>query len=383
MRYRIKQTAILFSNIVIFLLKSIRGKEKLSKEKIKKILIIELFTLGDIVMLSPFIDKLKAHFKNAQIDLEVALSTFDLFKNIPSLTSLVVSQDIRGWLQNLRKIRQNRYDLVIVPNYGVRNVITALLSKGTYLSGYLRANFLKARYNVDSEVETLGLKLEKSLCYKSEEHIITKGLKILQALGIEVAKERYRPQITIRENIRTKVALNLRHHSVSEKDFSVLIHPGASHPLKRWPEERFAEVADKIIKELKGKVIIVGSFQDENIIVRIKNLMKEKPSLIQKTDLEEFIALAGGVKLFVGNDSGPVHIAAALKTPLIALFGPALPQHSGPLSKGNIIIFKKVDCCPCDQQRCFKSEEERCMNLISVEEVMQAVRKIQTELRRS
>ncbi|MCK4649385.1 hypothetical protein KAT51_07665, partial [bacterium] len=119
MRYRIKQTAILFSNIVIFLLKSIRGKEKLSKEKIKKILIIELFTLGDIVMLSPFIDKLKAHFKNAQIDLEVALSTFDLFKNIPSLTSLVVSQDIRGWLQNLRKIRQNRYDLVIVPNYGV------------------------------------------------------------------------------------------------------------------------------------------------------------------------------------------------------------------------------------------------------------------------
>jgi ADP-heptose:LPS heptosyltransferase len=125
-----------------------------------------------------------------------------------------------------------------------------------------------------------------------------------------------------------------------------------------------------MIKELGAKVIIFQGLGEDKIIGRITNLMREKV-IIAKTSIKELAALTRRCKLFVGNDTGPMHVAAASGTPVIALFGPADPERSRPWGRDHIVIKKDLPCSPCSRTVC---KELKCMESITVEDVFQAVR---------
>jgi heptosyltransferase-2 len=152
----------------------------------------------------------------------------------------------------------------------------------------------------------------------------------------------------------------------------VVLHPGASYgPSKRWPAERFAALGDILRDRNKATILITGAADEKELAGSISSIMKNKTiNLSGRTSLRMLAGLISRANLFVTNDSGPMHMANALGTPLVAVFGPTDPRATGPYQEPAAVIKKDVPCWPCSYRDC--PFDHRCMMKISVEEVYKA-----------
>ena len=159
------------------------------------------------------------------------------------------------------------------------------------------------------------------------------------------------------------------------QDPVVILHPAGNWMPKRWPKENFARLADRLIDEFGVKILITGSAKDEELAGQIANLMLHKPIICcGKTSLGQFGALAEKSNLVISNDSGPLHIAVAVKkSGIIGLYGPTSPKITGPYplsmrGKDIVVVERHLNCkIPCYDMTCNKY---KCMEAISVEEVL-------------
>jgi lipopolysaccharide heptosyltransferase II len=157
----------------------------------------------------------------------------------------------------------------------------------------------------------------------------------------------------------------------------VLLHPSARYVFKAWPLERFAAVADWLSGQ-GIRVALIGSQRENLIGQQIINLTKHKPvNLMGKTRLSQLTALMKRSHLLIGNDGGPIHIAAAVGCPVLGLFGPTDPAVWGPRGSKVKVIYKGLDCRDCFYPGCPRGEES-CMRQISVEEVCQTAQSMLT-----
>ena len=154
----------------------------------------------------------------------------------------------------------------------------------------------------------------------------------------------------------------------------VLIHPGGERDAEVWPDEKFAQLADRLIQECKVEVILAGSDAntDRERVGRISQLMSGKGHLVYHSTLLQLISLLKSTDIFVGNDNGPMHIAAALGKRVVALFGPSDPRVRHPWGSGHEVVWHQFPCSPCNRQDCFKGAAG-CMASIEVSEVLEAV----------
>jgi lipopolysaccharide heptosyltransferase II len=156
----------------------------------------------------------------------------------------------------------------------------------------------------------------------------------------------------------------------------VILQPGARYWFKAWPPERFAELADRLISQYSCQVLIGGSHQDIELAEQIRQIAKSKPIVMAgRTTIKQFASIAKKSALFVGSDSGAMHIASAVGTPVVALFGPSNPREWGPRGGPVEVLYKELDCRSCFHPTCIRGEEN-CMRLITVEEVYAAARRI-------
>jgi heptosyltransferase-2 len=168
-------------------------------------------------------------------------------------------------------------------------------------------------------------------------------------------------------------------------DFSrtvVGVNPGAFYgSAKRWLSERYAEVLDRLIEEREASVVIFGSPNEVAIAEAIRSGMRRRPVILSgRTELSELIAMIACCDLFLTNDSGPMHLAAALRVPTLAIFGSTDEIATGPMSPTAVVLNKRVECSPCLLREC--PIDHRCMKRITVEEVaQQAFRMIDTKIR--
>jgi lipopolysaccharide heptosyltransferase II len=152
-----------------------------------------------------------------------------------------------------------------------------------------------------------------------------------------------------------------------------VLHPAARWETKRWPAERFARLADQLSQKDGLRVILVGGADEVRLIHEVRRQMKQDAlNLVGATSLRQLAALLRRVSLLVTNDSGPMHLAAALGTPVVALFGPTDPRRVGPYGEGHCVLRKAVDCSRCSRGHCARAGA--CMKAIEVEEVAAAVR---------
>src|SRR6185295_4406788 len=149
----------------------------------------------------------------------------------------------------------------------------------------------------------------------------------------------------------------------------VILQPGARYWFKAWPPERYAELAARLMSQYGCQVLIGGSDQDIELAQQIRQMATSNPIIMAgRTTIKQFAAIAKKSALFVGSDSGAMHVATAVGTPVVALFGPSNPREWGPRGGSAETIYKDIDCRSCFHPTCHRGEQN-CMKLISVEEV--------------
>lgn len=312
--------------------------------------------------MTPALSALRKGFPNSHISLLINPWVKEIFDGNPDFDETIIFDEkgkertLRGKIRFIHSLRDKNFDMGIIMQS--RSYKAALL---VYLSG------IPERIGYSHSLRNLLLtRIVKRP--KSSVHAIDMFLNIVLSLGVEPARKE--PYLAFSPEANAWADRFLEKQGVKGGELLIGINPGAFKQSKRWPEPRYAELCDMMIKELRAKVIIFQGLGEDKIVGRITNSMREK-AIIAKTSIKELAALTRRCKLFVGNDTGPMHVAAASGTQVITLFGPADPERSRPWGRDHIVIKKDLPCSPCSRTVC---KELKCMESITVEDVFQAVR---------
>ena len=218
-----------------------------------------------------------------------------------------------------------------------------------------------------------------------EQHALEKNLTLVKFLGGSfdesdiLYKESSRKSIIINEKEKCKVDGFLRKHEIVDEKPLIAIHPMARWETKQWDAQKFARLSDQLIKHYNAQIVFTGGKQDGPVIANIISLMKERAvNASGETTLKELAYLFKCSQLVITTDSGPMHIAAAMGTPVIALFGPTAPWRTGPYSKNATIVRKSLYCSPCFKKKC---NHISCMKDITVKDVLEATDSVSQKIK--
>ena len=330
---------------------------------LSRILIVKLSALGDIVHALPAVSRLIRAFPDAQIDWLVEeknraiidMSRMDIGV-IPIDTKALRKKfrfnGLAKIVQTVKNIQAVRYDCVI----DFQGLIKSALL--TFLSGAP----LRIGFSYTSVKEPIASFFYTKRVPATRVHIVEQLYELLSPLDVAPTDARtpllFAPdhnQIVIRDKL----------HRLSRY---VLIHPGGSWATKRW--HRFSELAVALAKG--GLPVVITCAPNEKELLFDANLSPESGVYQFTTTLEEFVALCEGASLFVGGDSGPLHIATSMGIPIVALFGPTSSARNGPLNKEDIVVERTLPCRPCMKRDHCPLGHWHCMEEISVEEVYKA-----------
>jgi heptosyltransferase-2/heptosyltransferase-3 len=306
-----------------------------------RILVIAYGPLGDTLFTIPSLKSLRLGYPEAEIDLISSVAGSQFFQGNANIDRIISVDNESQLLRKIIKLREMHYDLGL-----------ALSHIGSYLLPFARAD-KKAGFISDE----LGFIYDFQLPDQRTIHAIEYCLRIVEAVGgeqVEISRE-YRLSISedvIRQTmdkVETKTGLFLE--GMSEKKL-VIIHPGGKYyKLKRWPEERYKQLIKQLDRELTANFIIIGGPEERDMVVNLldqeyvyNNLILD---LVGELTIQETAALLSLADLFIGNDSAPQHISAAVKTPVVSLFGPTDPDNFHPYGVDHKIIRKRVECGPC------------------------------------
>ncbi|MFB0528155.1 MAG: lipopolysaccharide heptosyltransferase II [bacterium] len=327
-----------------------------------KILVKGVNWIGDSLFMTPALSALRKGFPNYHISLLINPWVREIFDGNPDVDEIIIYDErseektLKEKIRFIRSLRNRNFDLgIVMQPRSYKAALFVYLSKIPERIGYSHSlrNLLLTRIVKPPKVSV---------------HDIDRFLNIVLSLGVEPTRKE--PYLPLSPEANDWADRFLEERGVNKGELLIGINPGAFKQSKRWPESRYAELSDIIIKELGAKVIIFQGPGEDKIVGKVVSLMREK-AIIAKTGIKELAALSRRCKLFVGNDTGPIHVAAASGTPVIALFGPADPQRSRPWGRDHIVIKENLPCSPCSRIVC---KELNCMKSITVEEVFQAIR---------
>lgn len=345
------------------------------------ILIVKLSSLGDVVHTLPALNALRRHLPNAQISWLIEPAARDILEGHPALDHLLVwhRRDFETafkagrWLTAWRvfngvrrQLRRERYELVIDFQGLFKSGLWVGLARGQRKAGFGRG--------MERSAEGGHLFLnERVPALPMDIHALDRNLKLLEALGIPRGLVEYK--FPIGKPARAKLEEQLNDWNIASTDRVAAIHPMTRWPTKLWFGDRFAAVADRL--EADGlKVVFTGGPADQvsldDLASRMKSPMRR---LASEGGLKSLAALHERARVVISTDTGPMHIAAAVGTPVVALFGPTAPQRTGPYGDQHIVLRAGVPCSPCFSKSCRTTQVEpmACMSQITAESVIAAV----------
>ncbi|MFA5148391.1 MAG: lipopolysaccharide heptosyltransferase II [Candidatus Omnitrophota bacterium] len=332
-----------------------------------RILIIRTDRIGDVLLSTPAVKAVRDAYPNAHIAMMVRPYVEDVVDGNPYLDEVILydkdnnDKGVIGGLKFIAGLRGKRFDLAIVLHPTMSSNIIP------FLAG------IPERVGYDKKWGFLLTKRLKDTKHYGEKHEIDYNFDVLRSVGI-TANDRalYMP---VKPEYERVIARFIDLADLGNKDSIVAVNPGASCPSKRWPAYRFGRVADELIGRHNVKIVIIGGPADVKTVGDMKTGMLHSPIVLsEQHSIGEVAALLKRCKLLISNDSGPVHIAVAVGTPVISIFGrtdPGLsPQRWGPVGPRDIAIHKDVGCKECLAHNCklgFK-----CLEAVSAEEVLLA-----------
>lgn len=346
-----------------------------SGSAIESVCVIQPNALGDTLMATPLLHALVDAVGPGRVDVVVASRSTELLRNLPGLGRLITVQrhlrwrDFRSILEYvrvLRDVRARRYDAVI----DLSRVLQ--FAWMTYLAAPRRSIGVQVRRNMGPRsVERLEYLYTDEVAVPSGQHIIHEHLALLKPLGIRGASDK---MIFVPTELERQDAQRwLKDHDLVPGRPYVVIHPSGKWPPKRWHAERFRDLTQRL-KSQGLSIVLAGDAWDRSLCASIAQESESAIAILAgELSLGAVGALIEGASLFIGNDSALMHMASAVSTPLIALFGPTVADHTGPLGAQNCVIAKPIECRPCQlyftQDRCARGHNY-CMDLIEVDEVL-------------
>jgi lipopolysaccharide heptosyltransferase II len=335
------------------LFKESKRDEGITPETIKKILLIRPGGMGDLVLLLPMIQILGEKLQNAEIDVLCEKRNAAICKFSKKIKKVYLYDNIFDLVKCLR----NKYDLTIDTEQWHRfSAIVALLTKAPVRIGFNTNDRRKL--------------FTRPVPYKCEDYEIKSFLHLIAPVTGEVQFNREEPFIDITQAWPAHLLPGVN----PEKDKIACIFPGSSVKEKKWQIEKFAKVASALIN--KGyKPVLIGSSKDSKIAKKINHYEKSCLDLTGKTSIKDVAGILKKSELLLSADSGLMHLAYAIGTPTISLFGASNIKKWAPKGKNHITISKRLTCSPCSQfgyvPKCRK--KLHCMSLITAEEVISAV----------
>jgi len=332
----------------------------------ENILVIKLRYNGDVLLTTPLFRVLREQFPQARLTALVNQGTEIVLKHNSCLDHIAVLPRA-NWVQQIQFlwfIRSCGFDCVIDVSDGDRSAFITAISGARMKIGFNREGLWRGNVYSWSTKGQYGTM-----------HMLDYHAQLLIPLGIEPRV--CAPELNVSDEESQAADQILANYGLKGVNW-VMLHPAARYCFKAWPPERFAALGDALIKE-GFQVMLIGSEHEQSVAEEVMQASQQKfVSLVGKTTLRELAALMKECRVFAGNDAGPMHMAAAVGCPVVALFGPTDPAVWGPRGKSCHVIYKGLDCRECFYQGCQKGEMS-CMKRISVDEVLQAVKPLLSE----
>jgi len=329
----------------------------------KRILVINVNWIGDVLFSTPLIRTLREAYPESYLACLLHPRTREMLESNPRLDEIIIYDEDnrhRGLIGKIRLIaflRKKRFDTAFILHRSFTKALIAALAGIKERVGYptKKRSFLLTK-PVEESIEEI--------------HKVEYFLNLAKAVGIYPKDVSYEFFI---ENFDKKFVKELLGaNGVAPGDLLVVLCPGGNWDPKRWPKENFAKLADMLAGKLNAKIVIAGAKKDIGLGEDIKKMMNSWPIITcGKTTLKQLGALLERANLVIANDTGPMHMAVAMKTKAIALFGPTSPRITGPYGTGDYrVIFKTEDCgVPCYDFTC---RDNKCMAAIKVDDVFAA-----------
>lgn len=322
--------------------------------------------IGDLVMATPVLAELRKAFPKAHITAMCRTPVCDLLKEDPQIDELFCFSKGRTFSRRsdrkdiVDKIRKGHFDLGIL-------LTQSFSSAWLFWEGRVKRR-LGYRGHWRRFLLSDALSFPENI---QKQHLVETYRDLLKPLNIPVGQTR--PKIYLKESELEAAHTLLKQMGVAKGERVVGINPGASYgSAKCWLPERFRAVTEELLKEPGLFIIYFGDEASESLVKEIcQNLPPRVINLAGVTSIRELAAVIKLCDVLLTNDSGPMHIAAALETPVVALFGSTNDTITGPYKTGHV-IHKHVECSPCYHRKC--PIDFRCMKKIEVDEVVKAIR---------
>ncbi len=339
----------------VFVIKA--SKPLINWENVKRVLVVRLRSIGDTVLATPSLIALRRFLPEAQIDILLEdwvapiLEGFDAIDNVVSFKK----DDLRSRLQTAWKIRQKKYDVVVN------------LHGGTTSAFFIRASGAKHRVGFSHYRYTFfhNHLLSSSADYwqKESTHSAEQQLALLGFVGVPVA-DKPKSRLNVSSNLKFKISNY------------ALLHPVAAFDTKQWATENFARIAEYL--SAKGfQIVAIATKKEREVLDNLKNLSNVPITIFDDLSLPEITALAARAEIFIGNDSGIAHIAAAVQTPSVVIFGSSNRNHWRPWTDAaNEIVYENLPCQPCAGYFCKEFDAPKCILSVKVESVIEAIEQV-------
>lgn len=340
-------------------------------QNVRKILVVRLRSIGDTVLSTPSLIALREFLPDAQIDVLLedwvapVLEGFEQVDNV-----LTVSKSAKSRLRVAHRIRREKYDAAFNLHGGTTATFFVRASGARHRIGY-------ANYQYGFLYNHL-LSSAADFWQRKFTHSAEQQLALLGFVGIPV-RDKPKTNLAVTEKALESVRLKLAARDLRLEDHEAkfaLFHPVAAFDTKQWATENFARVAE-FLSEKNLRTIAVAARKERAALEELQKIAKVPIELFDDLTLPEITALASRAEVFVGNDSGIAHIAAAVRTPSVVVFGSSNRNHWRPWTNApNEIVFEEFQCQPCAGYFCKEFDEPKCILSVRAEKVIDAVENV-------
>ncbi|MDD5746577.1 MAG: glycosyltransferase family 9 protein [Candidatus Omnitrophica bacterium] len=347
---------------------------RLDREQVKKILVINLGGIGDFLLSTPALRALARGYPSAQVSVLISPGIAELAAGLPYINTVypfavqygkIPLGKMFGNFMLLLRLRRQGFDMAV----NMRTLVSEKSSrKIKFLLQCIHPGISVGR-DTEGRGDFFGIKIPET--DKGRKYEMDYDIDTVAAVGA-VGHDR-KIDLVVPEQCRRKLSGLLKEHGVGERDVLIGMHPGGMES-RRWPINNFAQVIDALQKKIPCKIVITGA---GNETVLAESLVDRTApgaviNLCGRLTFGDLTALIERCHVFVSNDTGPMHIAAVLKTPLVAIFGPGDLVRFDPrnLSDKAVVVYTPTECAPCNRRHC---DLMRCFERVTSEKVINAV----------